>query len=693
MSTTRKTASFYIIIVALFGLWLCTTAFAEPGMTLDEVQSGTLLLATPDQGQYTPAPTQETRAEIRVTGPIARAVVTQRFRNPGDAWAEAIYAFPLPEDAAVDHMRMTVGDRVIEGQIQEKMQARQTYQTATREGKRAGLVEQHRPNLFTTSVANIPPHSEIEVAIEYQHLLHWRDGGFGLRFPLAITPRYNPGSAGTLIQNTTLDGGWAILPGEIPNRVQIDPPDTEQPAAGLKPVTLEVELNTGYPLEQVASRYHAIDRYTDELGRTRIELQGPVPAERDFVLEWRPRADRAPTAAFFTEHTEAGDYGLLMVMPPDAAFEQQARPPREIIFIVDTSGSMGGASIRQAREALILALQQLQPDDRFNLIQFNDQARSLFPQPISADSGHIRQALAWTNGLQANGGTNMAPALSQAFAMRNSGGHLQQVIFITDGAVSNEAELVQLIHQNLANRRLFTVGIGSAPNTHFMTEAANMGKGSFTYIGQVSEVAEKMSALFAQLEHPALTDLRLELPVEAEILPDPLPDLYLGEPVVAVMRLHGMPDHDAILGGNIGNLQWKNNLSLRATTEQSGLGVHWARSRIQQWMRAEARGEDPQKVRKAILDLGLRHHLVSRHTSLVAVDVTPVRPVEETLESHALKNNMPAGWKRPQGQARPSVPTAQVVMAQGATSFQAMLAAGLTLMLLAAALLLGREIC
>jgi len=253
---------------------------------------------------------------------------------------------------------------------------------------------------------------------------------------------------------------------------------------------------------------------------------------------------------------------------------------------------------------------------------------------------------------------------------------------MTDGAVGNEQALMGLIHSELGNRRLFTVGIGSAPNTHFMTEAAHFGRGSFTYIGRISEVKEKMAGLFAHLEHPALTDLRLTLPVQAETLPDPLPDLYVGEPVVAVMRLDGKPDN-ALLEGNVGNLQWRNQLALRASSEQTGLGVQWARENIRQISRSEARGADHDQVRNAILQLALRHHLVSRYTSLVAVDRTPVRPADAALQNHALQNNLPAGWQPSDQAAR------QIAMAQGATSFQVWLAAGLFLLLAGGLLWLG----
>jgi Ca-activated chloride channel family protein len=280
----------------------------------------------------------------------------------------------------------------------------------------------------------------------------------------------------------------------------------------------------------------------------------------------------------------------------------------------------------------------------------------------------------------------MAPALQLALSMPPDPGRVQQVVFITDGAVGNEQELLRLIHDQLGNRRLFTVGIGSAPNSFFMTEAAQFGRGDFTYIGQISEVRKQMEGLFGRLERPALTGLRLDLPVEADILPSPLPDLYSGQPVVALMRLDAVPDR-AALEGDLGDIKWQHRLSLQGSSEQSGLGIQWARARIRQWTRAEALGEDPKAVRDRILQLALRHHLVSPHTSLVAVDVTPVRPLDANLKGHALPAHLPAGWEAPIGRED----LAQIGMAQGATSYQAWLGIGSILALLALVLLRAEQ--
>jgi len=669
-------SALYTIFVVIVALSWCGLALGTETTNLDESKRGRLLMKTTNVGEFIEVPLQSTEVKITVMGVIARTHLTQKFVNSSDAWVEAVYAFPLPEGAAVDHMRMKIGERLIEGLIKEKNEAKRIFQEAAREGKKAALVEQHRPNLFTTSVANIPPQAEVEVMIEYQQLLQWRDDQFSLTFPMAITPRFEPGSDGTISQVQQV-GKWGVMSDELNTSLNLLPPDKALDAPPLNPVSLEVELNSGFPLAELKSRYHAIDELPLSDNNVFITLKDEaVAADRDFVLQWRPKASHAPSAAFFTEHNEQGDFGLLMVMPPQTAFKAKNKSNREVIFIIDTSGSMGGESIKQAQKALTMGLKRLQPNDRFNVIEFNSHTVTLFKQSKIASVNNIQVALDYVRNLVADGGTNMLPALSAAFNMPvRQDGYAQQVVFMTDGAVTNEKELLLLIHASLAKRSLFTVAIGSAPNHYFMQEAANFGRGSFTHIGRIDEVSEKMQALFARLDHPALTDIRLELPVAADILPNPLPDLYQGEPVIALMRLHAGVDR-ATLTGNIGSLQWKNSLSLQSSEDQQGLGVQWARAEIQRWMRLQAKGEDEAKVKAHILPLALDHHLVSQFTSLVAVDITPAKPQEEELLKKRVKNNLPAGLNMI------AQPVNRIVMARGATSFQAWLALGLALMLL-----------
>lgn len=650
------------LILGILLAWFQVATADPETMTLDEVEQGMLLRASEQADRYHPMPIQRTEATLRVVGPVVRGTVVQTFSNDSDRWAEAVYAFPLPQDAAVDHLRMQIGERTIVGEIKEREEARAIYEGAKAAGQQASLLEQQRPNLFTTAVANIPPRGRIEVEIQYQHLSHWRDGGFSLRFPLGVTPRYRAGSAGTLAQSLDLTGGWAILPGQIENEARIlPPPDADgSDADALNPVDLTVHLDPGFAVADLSSPYHAIAREEGEDGAILVRLaEGPQPARRDFELRWSPASGQAPAAAFFVEEQEDSRYGLLMLMPPASGFADQPRRPREIVFIVDTSGSMGGESIAQAKEALGFALGQLAAEDRFDIVAFDSTTRVLFGDPVAASADNLARGRRFVRDLTASGGTEMRPALDLALGMAGDGGsHLRQILFITDGAVFDEEALFATIERELGERRLFTVGIGAAPNGFFMTEAARFGRGTYSYIGDPGEVAEKMTALFDRIAHPALTDIQVHLPVAAELVPDPIADLYLGEPVVALIKTE-QPLDEAEVVGNLGALAWRTKVALRHAAPQSGLGVLWARERIGDLMREKAKGMDPEAVRERVLALAMAHHLVSEYTSLVAVDPNPARPAGEGLESSALPIDPPAGWQPAIGGTIP--------FAQGAT--------------------------
>jgi Ca-activated chloride channel family protein len=623
-----------VVAVMLAGAAVLLAAGAQaaaPRVSLNDPKSGALLIRTADAGEYTLAPTVETEVAIHVTGMIARTRVTQAFHNPGDAFVEGVYVFPLPENAAVDHLQMRVGERVIEGRIQEKEEARRTYETAKREGRKAALVEQQRPNLFTNSVAHIGPKETVRISIEYQQSLAYENGEYRLRFPLAVTPRYVPMS----------EKGGEDEPD--PSVLHADYAD---PARGpVNPVDIAVVIDAGVPLAGVKSSYHEATVQKQDGHRTLVSLvKEQEEADRDFELTWTLAPGAAPQAALFTETVAGADYALLMVVPPQptgaerAAFE---RVPRETILIVDTSGSMQGASMEQARSALLHALGTLTERDRFNVVEFNSVTRPLWRDALPATPSNIRTARAWVEKLRADGGTEMMPALAFALGPGETPGFLRQVVFMTDGAVGNEEALFRLITAKLGNSRLFTVGIGSAPNSHFMAKAAQFGRGTFTYIGDVREVREKMTALFGKLEAPVLQDVTVTWAdgTPLETFPARVPDLYLGEPVVVTASARAFAG-TLIVSGKRGSQPW--SAALTPTSDRTGVGALWARAKIASLMDELTRGADSASVRPHVVKIALEHHLVSAYTSLVAVDVTPTGPAH--ADTALVKTSLPQGW-------------------------------------------------
>jgi Ca-activated chloride channel family protein len=613
-----------------------------------DARSGSLLFKTEDG--YADATRLGIDVDITVSGPTIRARVTQIFRNPTQNWVEATYVYPLPSGGAVDALKMVIGDRVVVGDIKERQQARVIYEQARRNGQKAALTEQERPNIFTNSVANIGPGETVLVQIEYQEPVQQSGNEFSLRVPMVIGPRYNPAP---LVQSVDLradGGGWGATRSDpVPDRDRVSPV-VLNPAenAPVNPTNITVRLQAGFPLGEIKSHHHAIKTESPDSGTRIIRLaEGVVPADRDFELTWKPAAEKAPSVGLFREHVGDADYLLAFVTPPSVEQAQQKPLPREVIFVIDNSGSMGGTSIAQAKASLIYALGRLQPNDRFNVIRFDHTMDVLFSTPVPADASHLGRATAFVSALQANGGTEMVPAMRAA--LTDDGGddanNVRQVVFLTDGAIGNEQELFQTITAMRGRSRVFMVGIGSAPNTYLMTRAAELGRGTFTHIGSVEQVEERMRGLFAKLENPAVTGLTAKFSqAAADITPAAIPDLYRDEPLVLAAKLDTLKGSVEIKG-RIGDRPWVVTLPLANAAEGKGLSKLWARRKISDAEVARTtRQAAPEEADKTILALALEHQLVTRLTSLVAVDKTPSRPEGETLKVSELPINLPAGW-------------------------------------------------
>ncbi|TNF39032.1 MAG: marine proteobacterial sortase target protein [Gammaproteobacteria bacterium] len=636
------------IFAMLFVLILSDAVYAatdESGLSqvsMQDIASGSLLLKTEIPGIYQQLPLLHTDVDMQISGLIVRSHLKQQFKNPTGDWVEAVYVFPLPEQAAVDHMRMYLNDRIIEGMIEEKQEARRIYEQAKSEGKKTALVEQQRPNMFTNSVASIGPGETVMVEIEYQQVLAYDNGQFSLRFPLAITPRYIPGKP--ISETISVQGSWALNTDQVPDASQITPP-VHVGTETINPVSLSIELNPGYPLEHIGSAYHAITQQMTATNEYRISLaEAVVASDRDFELHWQPAAGHEPRAAVFNEEVKGKYYQLLMLMPPHQKSGAPNTLPREVIYIIDTSGSMSGVSMEQARQSLLMALDRLRPTDRFNVIQFNSLTEQLFARALSADANNIQRAKHYVQRLQADGGTEMAPALRAALNKQHESQLVRQVIFMTDGSVGNETELFDIIKQNLGQSRLFTIGIGSAPNSYFMHKAAQHGRGSFTYIGDVAEVQQKMSDLFSKLESPVMMNIKTNFPpgIQVETWPDKIPDLYQGEPLVIVSQSDRPIDQISISGVR-DSAPWQATLDLVQDKPANGVGIYWARSKIAALMDSLHEGADKILVRDEVVRLALDHHLVSPYTSLVAVDVSPARLQQNGLQTHTLPVNLPRG--------------------------------------------------
>jgi Ca-activated chloride channel homolog len=642
----------------LFLLSLFTTAHAtDDGATLE-------LRA---DGGWGRALLLDSAVEMHVSGLIAEVVLRQRYVNDSELWLEGRYLLPLPERAAVGRLRVRIGERLIEGEIRERGEARAVFAAAAQDGRRAAVVEQHRPDLFRTGLTNIGPGEEIEVEIGYWQPVDYRDGEFGLDLPLTLTPRYHSTAGDLLLDGAAFAGD--LLP------LDADPFRAATLPSQLEPnVTITVELRAGLPLSRVYSPTHRIATDLRD-GVHRVELADLVEAsDRTFELRWQPLPSALPQRALFVEEVDGEHYALVLLLPPTAPV---APLPREMILVIDHSGSMHGAAMQQAIAALDNALTRLRPGERFNVVRFNHQSEALFAGPVPVDPGTIATARRFVAGLAATGGTEMHAALSLAFAGAPPPGFVRQVVLATDAAIGNEQALFAQIERERGAARLFPVGIGSAPNGHFIRKAAELGRGSQTTIRAIGDVAARMDALFTRLDRPLLQDLDLQWPDAHDVYPARLPDLYAGEPLQVLARLP-LLQGELALSGRSRERPWHSRMRLDAQlpTPAAGVGRLWARARIDMLEDAARDGADPGEVRRAIVETALTHGITSRHTSLVAVEKTPARPSTQPLATTDIANAAPADT---------------LALAQGSTPARSRLGLAVALLLLGAAVLRRRD--
>ncbi|MEP5764352.1 MAG: marine proteobacterial sortase target protein [Halieaceae bacterium] len=652
---TALFAGFLVFIGALLPAALAMAA----AMPQEEPGAGELMLSS-GQGLARRALQLDASVHFQLSGLVAHVQLEQTFRNDSADWVEGEYMFPLPDNAAVNRLRLVVGERVIIGEIKEKQAARKIYQAAQRSGRKASLVEQRRPNMFSNKVANIGPGETVTVALSYIQRISYRDGQFSLRFPMTITPRYSP------LGSSDADQVWQFLH-----------PQPATPAEPVQSIRITAELDMGLPLASIDAPYHSL-ALTRQRQTYRLALaEGTVPMHRDFVLQWRPQSGSEPQAAVFHERVGAEEYALLMVLPPAADADASEPLPRELIFVIDTSGSMGGSSISQARASLDFALQQLRPVDSFNVIAFNNSASALFAAAEDANAHNLARAREFVRHLAAGGGTEMLSALQLALpapptplgsdpsGVRPQKGHMsdvatrvRQVVFITDGAVGNETQLFQEIQRRLGKSRLFTVGIGSAPNSWFMRKAAEAGGGDFTFIGDVLEVQQQMQQLFDRLSQTLLADFQVDWPTTVETYPAQIPDLYPGQPLVISARSDAsLLDSPVTISGRSAGKPWRRTLAISSPSAadargHEGVSTIWARAKIASLLDQKALGANADITRAAVLPLALQHQLVSPYTSFVAVEQRPSRPAASALGKQAVPNLRPKG-QSPQVYAYP----------------------------------------
>jgi Ca-activated chloride channel homolog len=625
---------------------------------------GSLLYRSTISGAYEAVPLVHTDAALDVRGLVEAATVTQEYVNSTSEPIEAVYVFPLPHDAAVYDMEIRIGDRIIHSIVREREESKKIYETAKSQGKRAALVEEERPNIFTASVANIMPGDHIDVRLRYVEPLRREDSKMRLDFPMVVGPRYIPGTQATGHQGT----GWALDTNEVADASRITPPVRNPDGRPGHDISITVNLDPGFEFASVKSESHAINVQHLADGRQQVELAGgtTIP-NKDFVLEIQQAESTQPKTALFLspEGNSGGAEFLLTAFPPTV--QPSKRVPVEMLYLIDISGSMAGTSIEQARGALLQGLDRLNPGDRFGIEAFNNTYYEFAPEPLAATPENVAAARRYVEGLQASGGTEMLPALLHLMRKPEIPGYLRHIVLLTDGDLGNEEEIFAALRQNLGGARLYTVAIGSAPNFFLATKMAQFGRGTFTHIADNSEITEQMGRLLETIESPVLTDVKLTFEgVEvADLYPQRTPDLFLRQPLVVYGRITQGTKGIMHLTARAGDQPYEANFAFDTSksTFHPGITTLWARQRLEDFMDKWRLADDDARagIRADLVAHAIHYHLVTRFTSLVAVEEIVANTGGESKKV-PVPTELPAGMQMDKVFGAPATGTADAFL-------------------------------
>lgn len=587
-----------------------------------EITEGTLFAFGKEGDLLGACPLKHTSVQANISGFLARVKVIHEFENSFSVPIEAVYKFPLSQNSAVDSMIMKIGQRTIRGQIRRREEAQQIYEKARSEGKTAGLLNQERPNVFTQAVANILPYENILVEISYVETLRYEEGSYEFVFPMTIGERY--------------------IPSSVTDASNISPPIAKTRAG--HQVSLEVNLDAGVPIEEIRSTSHEIEILNISSGSARISLkQLQVIPNKDFILRYDVTGKHL-TDALLTHQNGSNGFFKLILQPPDR-FGITDVSPKEIVFVLDTSGSMSGFPLEKAKESMRYALQNLNPQDTFNLITFSGDTHILFEKPVAATPENLLKAQRFLESRSGSGGTEMMKAIRAALMPTRSQEHIRIVCFMTDGYVGNEAEIIAEI-QRYPNARVFSFGIGSSVNRYLLDKMAEEGRGEVEYVSLNDDGSKAARRFYERVRYPLLTDISIDwngLPVE-DIYPKKINDLFSSKPVIVYGRYTKAASGTIKLKGKAGNQIFYREISVNLPwnqTKHDVLATLWARTKIDDLTRTDYLDRN-NEIRESITELGLQYGLLTKFTSFVAVE-EQIRNVGGELKTVEVPVEIPEG--------------------------------------------------
>lgn len=550
----------------------------------------------------------------KISGNISRVEVTQTFQNPYDKPLEAIYVFPLPDQAAVDDMEIKIGDRVIKGDIKKREEAKEIYDRARKEGRTAGLLEQERDNIFTQSLANIKPGEQIKVTIRYTESLKFEQGDYEFVFPMVVGPRYIPGAAIDPKGNTL----------QVPDASRINPPVLKPETRSGNDITVSLQIDAGVPIRNLYSTSHRIDvQNNGETMQLKLAAGDNIP-NKDLIVRYKISSDRTQPTILTTTTDQGSHFATYLI--PAIAYRADQIVPKDVVFLMDTSGSQSGDPIVKSRELMRRFINGLNPNDTFTIIDFSSTTRQLSSYPLQNTAANRQKAMNYIDQVDANGGTELMNGINAVTNFpSSSNGRIRSVVLITDGYIGNDNEVIAAVQKNLKpGNRLYSFGVGSSVNRYLLERVAEMGRGTSRVVRQDEPTQEVAEKFFRQINNPVLTNIQVKWEGDGatpEIYPSNAPDLFAEQPLVLFGkkgdRINGKLK---ITGIASGGERYEQTLDVNFEKGNSNLGIAqlWGRARIKDLMNQMFGGEVKSLV-DAVTQTALSYRLLSQYTAFVAV--------------------------------------------------------------------------
>jgi Ca-activated chloride channel family protein len=569
-------------------------------------------------------PLKHTEVAANVAGHVVRVAVKQVFGNPSADRLEAIYTFPLSQSAAVDDMIMKVGSRTIHGTIKKKEEARKIYEQAKTQGHTAALLDQERPNIFTQSVANVPPHQDVEVTLSYVDLLPYEAGKYTFAFPTVVGPRFIPGlpNRGQQQRGTVHDTA------QVPDASKITPPILPPKERDGHDISIAVNIDSPVPISSVDSVSHAVTASKVDARHFKVALQSKATLpNKDFVLTWNV-ADTAVRSGYLATANDDQGYFNLSIIPPKRPSASQIQP-KEMVFLIDCSGSQSGRPIEKAKEVMRYCVDHMNANDTFQIITFNNTVVYLFDKPQPSNSQNRAKAQRFLDQLTARGGTWMAPAVEGACAIPTDEHRLRIVSFMTDGYVGNDFQIISLIKKLRNTSRWFPFGTGNSVNRFLIDNIAKEGGGEPDYVYLNSSAQEVGKKFYDKISSPVLTDVKVDfggLNVK-EVFPKEVSDVWAEKPLYYTGRFNSAGKGTVTISGFSGGKPYTQKLDVvfpHSEKANGSLASIWARAKVdylmqQNWF--EHQGSTPNgELVDEITRVGLEHHIMTQYTSFVAVE-------------------------------------------------------------------------